>query len=99
MHVLTAILRARPGHGETVLAALLDVAAHVRAHEPDTLGFHVARSEADPLVFVTYERFRDEGAMRRHNDGPGSKAFFEVCGDLLDGPATVVTGPEIGAVP
>jgi quinol monooxygenase YgiN len=59
MQTLTAILRAKPGHEETVKAALLKVGAYVRAHEPATLGFFVAQDPDDPCRFTTYERFTD----------------------------------------
>ena len=95
MHTLTAILRARPGHEATVKAALLQVGAHVRAQEPDTVSFYVTQSASDPCLFVTHERFADSAAMDRHNDWAGSKGFFAQAGHLLDGPVTVVTGPEI----
>ena len=41
MQTLTAIIRARKGHEDAVRAALIAVGDHVRAHEPDTLGFFV----------------------------------------------------------
>jgi len=97
MFTLTAILRAKPGHEGEVKAALVKVGEHVRAHEPDTASFFVTQSANDPCVFVTHERFADQAAMDRHNDGAGSKGFFAEAGDLLDGPATVVTGPEVFA--
>jgi quinol monooxygenase YgiN len=97
MHTLTAILRAKPGHEATVKAALLRVGAHVRANEPDTLGFFVAQDEGDPCRFTTYERFTDRAAMDRHNTGEGSRGFFAEAGHLLDGPVTVVTAREIFA--
>ena len=95
MFTLTAMLRARKGHEDTVKAELLKVGDYVRAHEPDTASFHVTQSADDPCLFVTHERFTDRGAMDRHNNGAGSQGFFAAAGHLLDGPATVVTGPEI----
>jgi quinol monooxygenase YgiN len=95
MQTLTAILRAKPGHEETVKAALLKVGAYVRAHEPDTLGFFVAQDPDDPCKFTTYERFTDRAAMDRHNNGEGSKGFFAEAGHLLDGAATIVTAVEL----
>ena len=71
------------------------VGRYARAHEPDTLGFHVAQDAADPRVFTTYERFTDRSAMNRHNEGAGSKGFFAATEGLLDGDVTVVTGEEI----
>jgi len=98
MHILTAILRAKPGHEDTMLAELLKVADFVEAEEPDTIAFHVARAGDDSRTFVTYERFRDEAAMTRHNEGPGAQGFFATCGDMLDGDPVVVSGPERRAV-
>jgi quinol monooxygenase YgiN len=95
MHTLTAILRAKAGHEDRVREALLNVGAYVRANEPETASFFVTQGADDPCVFVTHERFTDVAAMDRHNAGAGSKGFFEEAGGLLDGPVTVVTGPEI----
>ncbi len=95
MFTLTAILRAKAGHEDAVKAALHDVGDFVRAHEPDTASFFVTQSADDPCLFVTHERFTDRAAMDRHNNGAGSQGFFAAAGHLLDGPATVVTGPEL----
>lgn len=95
MFTLTAILRAKPGHEDSVKAALRKVGDFVRIHEPDTHSFYVTQSADDPCVFVTHERFTDRNAMDRHNNCAGSQGFFEAVGHLLDGPATVVTGPEV----
>lgn len=95
MFTLTAILRAQPGHEGTVKAELIKVGDYVRAHEPDTASFFVTQSADDPCLFVTHERFNDRAAMDRHNIGAGSQSFFAAAGHLLDGPATVVTGPEV----
>ena len=95
MFTLTAILRAKPGHEDKVKAALQAVGDYVRAHEPGTASFFVTQSADDPCLFVTHERFADQAAMDRHNNGAGSQGFFAEAGAFLDGPATVVTGPEV----
>ena len=95
MFTLTAILRAQKGHEDEVKAELLKVGDYVRLHEPDTASFFVTQSADDPCLFVTHERFRDRAAMDRHTNGAGSQGFFAAAGHLLDGPATVVTGPEV----
>jgi quinol monooxygenase YgiN len=95
MHTLTAIIRARKGHEDTVRAALLKVGDYARANEPGTLGFHVAQDPSDPCRFTTYERFTDSDAMETHNNGAGSKGFFAEAGDLLDGDVTIVIAEEI----
>ena len=95
MFILTAILRAKPGYENKVKAALQMVGSYVRVHEPGTTSFFVTQSADDACLFVTYERFVDRAAMDRHNNGEGSQCFFAEVGEFLDGPATVVTGPEI----
>ena len=95
MFTLMAILRAKPGYENKVKAALQTVGNYVRAHEPGTTSFFVTQSADNSCLFVTYERFVDRAAMERHNNGEGSQCFFAEAGEFLDGPATLVTGPEI----
>ena len=91
---LTALIRCKPRAHDTVLNALLDVGAYVKANEPGTLGYTVVRSDADENLLVTQERFRDRAAMVAHNEGPGSKAFFAAAQHLLE-EVTIVTGEEV----
>lgn len=97
MRTLTAILACSRENAAAVEAALLEVVAYVRANEPETLGYHVARGAAEDgsAVFTTYERFADAAAMERHNASEAVARFFAVAGPLLSGPATVVTAREI----
>ncbi|EFH09567.1 putative quinol monooxygenase [Pseudoroseomonas cervicalis] len=95
---ITAILRAREGEGEALLAALREVAAHVRAAEPGTRGFFVSRDLDDPALFTTYERFADRAAMEAHNGSPAVARFFELAGPLLEGPVTLLQCEEREAV-
>jgi quinol monooxygenase YgiN len=99
MLTITAIIRARAGHEETMQRALLEVAAHVQANEPETVGFYVARDAADPCVFTTYERFADQAAMDRHNGSAATAAFFAIAKPLLDGAVTLLTCTELSAKP
>ena len=95
---ITAVLRAKPGKEAKLLAALLDVAVHVRANEPGTLGFHVSRDLEDPAVFTTYERFADRAAMDAHNGSDAVARFFHAARPLLDGPVTLHSCEEEVAV-
>lgn len=99
MRTISAIIRVKPGHEETMRTALLDVAAHVAAAEPDTIGFFVSRAVDDPCLFTTYERFADEDAMARHNGSDVVARFFEIARPLLDGPVTLVTAVEASSKP
>ncbi len=97
MLTITAVIRARKGHEGALQEALLDVARHVRANEPDTVGFFVSRDAADPTVFTTYERFTDRAAMDRHNGSDAVATFFAIAQPLLDGAVTLVTCEELFA--
>ena len=95
MLTITAVIRAKQGHEGALQDALLDVARHVRANEPDTVGFFISRDAADPTVFTTYERFTDRTAMDRHNGSHVVAKFFAIAQPILDGAVTLVTCEEI----
>lgn len=97
MVTITAVLRAKPGHGDDMLAALRRVAAEVRDCEPGTTGFYVCRDVKDALAFTTYERFVDQAAMDRHNSTAAAR-FVEEAGAWLDGGVTLLTCEEMEAV-
>lgn len=91
---LTAIIPCRPETVAAVEAALLAVGASVAADEPGTLGYRVVRIDGETPVLLTHERFRDREAMRAHNDGAASKAFFSATAGML-GEVTVLIGEEL----
>jgi quinol monooxygenase YgiN len=97
MLTITAVIRAKKGHEGALQEALLDVARHVRANEPDTLGFFISRDATDPTVFTTYERFTDRAAMDRHNGSDVVAKFFAIAQPILAGAVTLVTCEEIFA--
>jgi quinol monooxygenase YgiN len=92
---ITAVLRAKPGMETELQAALLAVAAHVRATEPGTVDFFVSRDVETPAVFTTYERFQDRAAMDTHNGSAAVAAFFAAAEPILDGPVTLHICDEI----
>jgi len=97
MITITAIIRVRKGYEQTMAQALLEVAEHVRANEPDTIGFHIAQDAEDPCVFATYERFTDRAAMDLHNNSSVVARFFGIAKPILDGDVTLITANEISA--
>jgi quinol monooxygenase YgiN len=97
MLTITAIIRTKPGHENTMRDALLAVAANARAHEPDTIDFFVSQDGGDPRVFTTYERFADQAAMDRHNTSAVVERFFRIAKPILDGDVTLVTCSELFA--
>jgi quinol monooxygenase YgiN len=97
MLTITAIIRVKKGDEALMRQALLDVAGHVRANEPATIGFHISQDTSDPCVFTTYERFIDQAAMDRHNNSQVVAHFFGIAKPLLDGEVKLVTSAEIFA--
>ncbi|MFC2967066.1 putative quinol monooxygenase [Acidimangrovimonas pyrenivorans] len=97
MLTITAVIRATKGAEQTMRDALLEVAEHVRANEPDTIGFHISQDLEDPSVFTTYERFADQAAMDRHNGSEAVARFFAIAQPILDGEVVLVAGSEISA--
>jgi quinol monooxygenase YgiN len=97
MLTITAIIRVKQGCDQAMRDALLEVAANVRANEPDTIDFFVSQDVNDPCVFTTYERFTDQAAMDRHNNSDVVARFFGIAKPILDGGVTLVTSSELFA--
>jgi quinol monooxygenase YgiN len=97
MLTITAVIRARKGHEDTMRRALLDVAENVRLNEPNTVSFFVSQDPTNPAVFTTYERFVDQSAMDAHNNSPVVARFFDIAKPILDGDVVLVTSVEISA--
>ena len=95
MKTITAVIRTKKGHEDTMRQGLLDVAANVEANEPGTHGFFICQDDKDPCVFTTYERFADQAAMDRHNNSATVAAFFEIAKPILDGDVILHTCDEI----
>jgi quinol monooxygenase YgiN len=97
MLTITAIIRVKKGDEAVMRQALLDVAGHVRANEPTTIGYHISQDTSDPCVFTTFERYIDQAAMDRHNNSDAVAHFFGIAKPILDGEVRLVTGTEIFA--
>ncbi|WP_316229733.1 putative quinol monooxygenase [Bradyrhizobium sp. SZCCHNR1051] len=97
MITITAVIRAKAGHEATMRDALVAVAAHVAESEPETIGFFISQSEAEPGLFTTYERFADKAAMDRHNGSAAVATFFGIAKPILDGEVILVTSQEVSA--
>jgi quinol monooxygenase YgiN len=97
MITITAIIRVRKGHEQTMSRALLEVADHVRKNETGTVDFFVSQDNEDPCVFTTYERFVDSPAMDTHNNSDVVARFFGIAKPILDGDVILKTCTEISA--
>ena len=97
MLTITAVIRAKEGHQDTMRRALLDVAENVRVNEPNTIGFFISQDAADACVFTTYERFADQAAMDAHNNSEVVARFFGIAKPILDGDVVLVAAAELSA--
>ena len=52
MLTITAIIRAKKGHEETMRQALIKVAENVKLNEPDTVGFFISQDASDPVPLM-----------------------------------------------
>ena len=95
MITITAIIRSKKGHEETMKMALLEVAQHVNKNEPDTVGFYISQDISDPSVFTTYERFASKAAMEAHNGSTAVGIFFDKAQPILDGDVILITATEV----
>jgi quinol monooxygenase YgiN len=97
MLTITAIIRAKKGHESTMQRALLEVAEHARANEPDTISYFISQDTTDPCLFTTYERYVDQDAMDLHNNSEAVARFFAAAKPILDGDVVLVKATEIAA--
>ncbi|MBT3331333.1 MAG: antibiotic biosynthesis monooxygenase [Rhodospirillaceae bacterium] len=97
MLTITAVIRTKPGHEETMRQALLTVAENVAKNEPDTKGFFISQDSSDPCIFTTYERFTDQTAMDQHNNSNTVASFFSIAEPILDGEVILHTCNEVSA--
>ena len=67
MVVLTATWRAKPGNEERC-AQILELMTPLTRAEPGCLFYQAHRSAEDPRVFVLYEQYVDEAALREHSE-------------------------------
>lgn len=65
---------AKPGHEETVRAALAQVAPASRA-EPGALYYQPYQDPAEPRVFRIFEVYADEDAFRAHSESEHFKRW------------------------
>ena len=97
MVTITAVIRAKAGREDLVERALRAVVAAVKAGEPGTVAYVVSRGLDDPSVFTTFERFRDQAAMRLHNDSRAVAEFVAATKDSLAGPIELHSCRELDA--
>lgn len=89
-----AILVAKPGQVDALVAALEALAAATR-EEPGALEYGFIRDHKRPEVILSYERWRDAEAESAHWQTPHLKRALGRFEALLDGKPAVYTGAKI----
>jgi len=88
MIALIASIRVAPANAETLEREFATLADHVRANEPDTLVYHLARGP-EAGTYRVIEIYRNEEAIRAHLGSDAFKSFRPKLGEmLLEPPAT-----------
>ena len=82
--VVVAKLKAKSGEEEKMEAALREMVSKV-GQEQGTLTYTLHRAQKDPNVFLFYEKYEDESALKAHSSTPYFKELFGELKSLLDG--------------
>ncbi|MBX5493324.1 MAG: antibiotic biosynthesis monooxygenase [Chloroflexi bacterium] len=77
MVVLVARYIVQPGRMAEVEAALREMAAAVKRHEPGCSLYHVLRAREDPNVLLLIEHYADEAALAAHRATPHFQQLIE----------------------
>ena len=77
MIVLVARYHGKPGQGDTIEAALKQMAPRVAADEPGCKFYQASRSQENPDLFLLYEHYVDEAALLAHRETAHFKEIIE----------------------
>ena len=89
-----AVLKARPGQADALIAILETLAAETRK-EAGALDYGFIRDRKTPDIILSYERWADEAAETAHWQTPHLKHAARQFKEVLDGGPTVYTGTKI----
>ncbi len=85
MIVITAKLQVKEGKEEAMKDAMKEAAAKVGANEPGNLAYIPHQSQADPTIFLFYEKYKDKEALELHRQQDHYKEFAGKMGGILAG--------------
>ena len=77
MIVLVALYYGKPGQGDTIEAALKQMAPRVAQDEPGCRFYQASRSQENPDNFLLYEHYVDEAALLAHRETPHFQEIIE----------------------
>jgi len=83
MRAILAYLTTKPGKEAQFQEQMTAQAKRCLANEPGCLQFDVVQNPKDPTRFVMLEVYRDDAAIKAHQDSQHFKDFRPVVGDLI----------------
>jgi (4S)-4-hydroxy-5-phosphonooxypentane-2,3-dione isomerase len=83
MRAILAYLTTKPGKEAQFQEQMTAQAKRCLANEPGCLQFDVVQDPKDPTRFVMLEVYRDDAAIKAHQDSQHFKDFRPVVGDLI----------------
>ncbi len=83
MRAIIAYLTAKPGKEEEFKAAMTAQARRCLANEEGCLQFDVAQDPKTPTRFVMLEVYKDDAAIKAHQESQHFKDFRPVVADLV----------------
>lgn len=90
MVTIIATMRAREGKDDNVRDVLMALVVESR-QEPGCLQYDLMVGDEDPLEFALYEKWESATALNTHLRSRHIEVAYDLTGDLLDGPARVVS--------
>jgi quinol monooxygenase YgiN len=94
--IVMALLKSRPGMGAELKEALAEQIVRMRQEEEGFIQFDLHRSTTDPTVFLLYENWTSEEALRLHFELEHTKQLVKRFDDLLAEPLQVWHLHKIG---
>ena len=95
--IVVAKLKAKAGEEEKMEEALRGMVVKV-AQEQGTLTYTLHRSQQDPCVFLFYEMYKDDAALKAHSSTPYFKELFSFLKPLLDGAPEIDMYEELARI-
>lgn len=83
MRAIIAYLTAKPGLEDKFKEAMVAQAQRCLANEPGCLQFDVTQDPKDPTRFVMLELYKDDTAIKAHQDSLHFKDFRPVVSELV----------------
>lgn len=84
-----ASIKVQDGKQADFEAVFKDLAAQVRANEPDNKLYQLCKSRKDPTTYVVMELYESEEALKAHGQTAHYKAAGPKLGPLVAGPPDV----------